>query len=82
MILLEREDIILKIIRFLRKMKKARDDKLPLVYIDETWIDSNLTFRGCWQSIESDEILQTGNALEAWLYHSSSLSTPLSYKRH
>lgn len=61
-VLLEREDIILKRINFLRNIKKYRTEDRPIIYIDETWVDSNLTFNKCWQSGEVDGVLQTGNA--------------------
>ncbi|XP_035216204.1 uncharacterized protein LOC118189628 [Stegodyphus dumicola] len=30
-------------------MRKLRASERQIVYIDETWIDSNLTFKKCWQ---------------------------------
>ncbi|GBL84727.1 hypothetical protein AVEN_191168-1 [Araneus ventricosus] len=48
-VLFEREDI-LKRTQFLRNIKIFRTEGRPMVYIDETWIDSNLTFNKCWQS--------------------------------
>ncbi|KAJ4440379.1 hypothetical protein ANN_08520 [Periplaneta americana] len=35
---------------YLRKMKKYREEGREIVYVDETWVDSNLTHRRCWQS--------------------------------
>ena len=61
-VLLEREDIILKRIQYLRNMKKYRSEGRPIIYLDETWVDSNLTFSKCWQSEEIEGVLQTGNA--------------------
>jgi hypothetical protein len=31
------------------KMKKFRRGKKNVHFLDETWVDSNLTFRNCWQ---------------------------------
>ena len=60
--LLESEDIILKRIQYLRNMKRYRTEGRPIIYIDETWKDSHLTFNKCWQSEEVDGILRAGNA--------------------
>ena len=43
-ILMERPDIILARTKFLKSIKKYREGNRSLIYIDETWIDSNLTF--------------------------------------
>lgn len=48
-ILMERPDIVFWRNRYLREMKKHRSNNRCIVYIDETWIDSNLTFGKCWQ---------------------------------
>ncbi|XP_046686779.1 piggyBac transposable element-derived protein 3-like [Homalodisca vitripennis] len=47
---------------YLRNIKKCRDDKKKIFYLDETWIDSNLTFQRCWQSLEVDGVLPDMNA--------------------
>lgn len=49
-ILVERPDIIDWRANYLRKMKKYREEGREIVYVDETWVDSNLTHRRCWQS--------------------------------
>ena len=61
-ILIEREDIVLKRVKFLRRMNAYREEERPIIYIDETWIDSNLTFNKCWQSKDTDGVFKTGNA--------------------
>ena len=48
-ILMEKPDIVFWRNRYLREMKKHRSNDRCIVYIDETWIDSNLTFQKCWQ---------------------------------
>ncbi|KAF8782117.1 hypothetical protein HNY73_012444 [Argiope bruennichi] len=48
--LIERPDIVFWRNNYLRKMRQYRKSKCQIVFIDETWVDSNLTFRKCWQS--------------------------------
>lgn len=47
--LMERPDIVFWRHRYLRQMRRHREAGRPIVYIDETWVDSNLTFKKCWQ---------------------------------
>lgn len=49
-ILIERQDIVNWRSKYLVKIKQYREEGRSIVYIDETWVDSNLTFRKCWQS--------------------------------
>ncbi|XP_055944327.1 uncharacterized protein LOC129975298 [Argiope bruennichi] len=48
-VLMERPDIVFWRHRYLREMRCHREAGRPIVYIDETWVDSNLTFKKCWQ---------------------------------
>lgn len=48
-VLMERPDIVFWRHKYLREMKRHRKAGRPIVYIDETWVDSNLTFKKCWQ---------------------------------
>src|SRR5258705_586897 len=50
-ILIERADIVLWRTKYLRAMKRLRETygQDNIVYVDETWVDSNLTFGKCWQ---------------------------------
>jgi hypothetical protein len=48
-VLVERRDIIDWRCRYLIKMRQAREKLKNILFIDETWVDSNLTFRKCWQ---------------------------------
>ncbi|XP_035218015.1 uncharacterized protein LOC118191329 [Stegodyphus dumicola] len=48
-ILIERPHIVFWRNNYLREMRKLRASGRHIVYIDETWIDSNLTFKKCWQ---------------------------------
>jgi hypothetical protein len=36
--------------RYLRTIRRYRAENRPIIYIDESWIDNNLTFNKCWQS--------------------------------
>lgn len=59
---MEREDIVLKRIQYLRNIQRYRSENRPIIYIDETWVDSNMTFSKCWQLEEVNGVLETGNA--------------------
>lgn len=65
-VLIEKPDIIFKRYHYLKKMRKYRKEKRNIFYVDETWVDSNLRFRKCWQMIGSKGILtdtSSGNKL-------------------
>jgi hypothetical protein len=51
---MERQDVVLSRIRFLRQIKKLRDDGRPIVYVDETFVNTSHSWKKCWQS---DEIM-------------------------
>lgn len=61
-ILIERPDIVNWRFEYLRKIKNHRLNNKNIFYLDETWIDSNLTFQRCWQSPEVDGVLADMNA--------------------
>ncbi|XP_055941674.1 uncharacterized protein LOC129971722 [Argiope bruennichi] len=48
-VLMERPGIVFWRHRYLTEMRCHRKAGRPIVYIDETWVDSNLTFKKCWQ---------------------------------
>jgi hypothetical protein len=52
-VLLERAYIVNWSYQYLVKMKQLRYGWSEIFYLDESWVDSNLTFRKCWQD-ESD----------------------------
>ena len=52
-VLIERADIVARRHGYLRKIEEYRQAGREIIYLDESWIDSNLTFRKCWQ--HSDE---------------------------
>ena len=49
-ILIEHPDIVYWRSKYLRTMKKYRDERRNIIYIYETWMDNNLTFSKGWQS--------------------------------
>lgn len=61
-ILIERQDIVNLRCKYLQKMKKIREDGKNVLYLDETWADTNLTFRKCWQSENVMGIMNTTSA--------------------
>ena len=48
-LLLERADIVDWRARFLVKIKHMREEGKKIFYLDESWIDNNLTTGKCWQ---------------------------------
>ncbi|XP_042901192.2 uncharacterized protein [Parasteatoda tepidariorum] len=48
-LLIERPNIVFWRNKFLREIREHRRMQRQLVYLDETWVDSNLTFQKCWQ---------------------------------
>ena len=49
-ILIEKPHIFNWRCKYLRTMRQHWSQKRAIVFIDETWVDSNLTFNKCWQS--------------------------------
>ncbi|XP_046684397.1 uncharacterized protein LOC124370150 [Homalodisca vitripennis] len=47
-VLIERPDIVNWRARYLREIQKCRHEGKVIVYLDETWVDNNLTFGKCW----------------------------------
>ncbi|KAJ4447175.1 hypothetical protein ANN_09176 [Periplaneta americana] len=43
-------------------IRKLREEGKPILYLDETWVDTNLTFRKCWQHKDVTGVLTTVNA--------------------
>ncbi|XP_054281395.1 uncharacterized protein LOC128999064 [Macrosteles quadrilineatus] len=60
--LIERLDIVNWRFKYLREIRKLREQKRKIFYLDETWMDSNLTFQKCWQSVDVDGVLPDMNA--------------------
>ncbi len=36
--------------KYLRKMKEYRQQQRCIVFLDETWVDNDLSVKKCWQS--------------------------------
>jgi hypothetical protein len=51
-ILVERADVVDWRSRYLVKIKEYRNKGLPIFYTGESWVNTNLTFRKCWQNKE------------------------------
>ncbi|KAG8269625.1 hypothetical protein J6590_103750 [Homalodisca vitripennis] len=47
----ERPDIVNWRARYLREIHKCRHEGKVIVYLDETWVDNNLTFGKCWSGL-------------------------------
>ncbi|CAG2257303.1 unnamed protein product [Mytilus edulis] len=50
--LVERKDIVNQRIQYLRTIKKKREEGYTVVYLDETWVDTNHTTSHQWTSSE------------------------------
>lgn len=48
--LIEKTEIVFWRVRYLRSIRKFREEGRPIFFLDETWADSNLTHRRCWQN--------------------------------
>ena len=49
-VLMERRDVVLARIRFLRQIRQYRTEGRPIVYTDETFLHSSHSTSKCWQS--------------------------------
>ncbi|XP_063237876.1 uncharacterized protein LOC134539624 [Bacillus rossius redtenbacheri] len=62
-VLLERADIVRWRSKYLTEMKKIRKDGKEKFFLDETWVDTNLTFKKCWQKKDDINcVMSIGNA--------------------
>jgi hypothetical protein len=61
-ILFEREDIVNWRCAYLQQIRTFRETGKPILYLNETWVDANLTFRKCWQNKEVVGITTNVNA--------------------
>ena len=61
-ILIERPDIFNWRCMYLRAIRRYRELNRPLIFIDETWVDNNLTVRKCWQSESQPGVLSKTNS--------------------
>ena len=60
-ILIERPDIVTWRSRYLTAINRLRNERKLVFYLEETWVDSNLTFRKCWQSDDGFGVCADGN---------------------
>jgi hypothetical protein len=60
--LIERLDIVNWRRSYLQKIKVHHNEGTELFYFDESWVDSNLTYKKCWQSEEVRGVSANGNA--------------------
>jgi hypothetical protein len=60
-ILIERENIV-NWRSYLQQIRKFRERSKPILYLDETLVDANLTFRKCWLNKEVVGITTVVNA--------------------
>lgn len=49
-LLIERPDIVTWRYRYLKTVRQFRSEGRRVYYLDETWVDANLTFGKCWQA--------------------------------
>lgn len=52
--LMERQDVALARIKFLREMRQVKQSHETIVYLDETWVNQNYTVQKCWTDTTSD----------------------------
>jgi hypothetical protein len=47
---------------YLRAIRRFRERGHHIIYIDETWIDNNLTVQKCWQSEHQSGVLTNSSS--------------------
>jgi hypothetical protein len=70
-ILIERENIVNWRCAYLQQIRKFRETGKPVLYLNETWLDANLTFRKCWQNKKVVGITTYVNARLTYLFFPS-----------
>ncbi|XP_055932022.1 uncharacterized protein LOC129962300 [Argiope bruennichi] len=73
-ILIERSHIVAWRFRFLREMKRFREAKRNIVYIDETWLDSNLSFKKYWRDEKIGAAIKDSSGHHLIVVHAGSES--------
>jgi transposase len=61
-VLIEKPDIIMWRYKYLVQIKSFRESGRNIFFLDETWVDSNITVDKCWQSNEVFGVLQNYSA--------------------
>ena len=57
-ILVERPNILHWRYKYIHAMRKYREEGRNIIYIDETWVDNDLTVKNCWQSADVFGVLK------------------------
>ncbi|XP_022824365.1 uncharacterized protein LOC111354941 [Spodoptera litura] len=74
-ILIERPNIIYARSIYLRKIRQFRQNDRQIFFLDETWIDNNLTYKKCWRDDKINAILtDTSSSNRLILVHAGSRS--------
>ena len=60
--LIEKPEIVLMRYKYLVQIKSFREFGRNIFFLDETWVDSNITVDKCWQSNEVSGVLQNYSA--------------------
>lgn len=72
-ILVERPAVVYARSNYLRKIRQYRQDDQNIFFLDETWIDNNLTFKKCWRNEMIDAVLtDTSSTNRLILVHAGS----------
>lgn len=61
-LLMEKPNILHLRFKYLRSIKQYREQNRPIIFIDETWVDTDLTFSKCWQSAEVFGVVKGGGS--------------------
>lgn len=61
-VLIERPDIVNWRCKYLQEVRRFREQQREIVYLDESWVDSNLTFNKCWQRKDTTGILKNNSS--------------------
>lgn len=51
-VLIEHPHISMWRFKYLKSIKKAREQNKNIIYLSETWVDSSLTFKKCWYNVD------------------------------
>ena len=55
-------EIVMMCYKYLVQIKSFRESGRNIFFLDETWVDSNITVDKCWQSNEVSGVLQNYSA--------------------
>lgn len=66
-VLMERSDIAAWRAKFVLRMRKNRNEKRPVIYLDETYIHATYHLQKCWQSTEEPGLLTSDSTGARWI---------------